>query len=332
MKSNSFTRLSLLLFAGLGLIISCSRAEKGRYDNYSSSKSKESINLTPPSSSMGAMSNGTTDEKKSNAGDSINGYISSTAATNAGDSNRKFVKTADLRFKVKTVIKSTIAIEEIIKHFGGFVTSSNLTSNVDRTENTSISADSSLETTYYTVSNTMVLRIPEKKLDTTLKTIALQIDYLDYRNITAEDVQFDLLNNRLAEIRLEKQQRRITKDIDDQGKKLKETTSAEELLADKEDAEDNARIQNMMIKDKIDFSTINIQIYQRESLKRELIANEQNIKAYKPSFGSELRDALISGWTILKAIFVFFVNIWFLYVIAIVGYILFKVFAGRGKK
>ncbi|OYX82606.1 MAG: hypothetical protein B7Y83_14200, partial [Flavobacteriales bacterium 32-34-25] len=68
--------------------------------------------------------------------------ISSSAAVEKKDSTRKFVRTADLKFKVKSVPQTTYAIENITNKFGGFVTFTNLQSNIIDQYETKISQDS----------------------------------------------------------------------------------------------------------------------------------------------------------------------------------------------
>ena len=69
---------------------------------------------------------------------------SSAAVENGKDTTHKFVRTADLKFKVKSVIKSTYDIEDITNQQGGFVTYTKLTSNINNVSTTAISTDSSL--------------------------------------------------------------------------------------------------------------------------------------------------------------------------------------------
>src|SRR5437764_710022 len=115
--------------------------------------------------------------EKRSMSDSTASVISSSAAVETGkDSAGKFIRTADLKFKVKSVINSTYGIEDVVTQQEGFVIYTNLASNTDNITTTAISADSSLETTYYTVTNSIVLRVPNTKLDTTLKEIARHID------------------------------------------------------------------------------------------------------------------------------------------------------------
>src|SRR5665811_203108 len=70
-------------------------------------------------------------ESKSQANNgNINGYISSTAAAVSKDTTRKFIRTADLRYRVKDALKATLALENITADFDGFVTYTHLTSNI----------------------------------------------------------------------------------------------------------------------------------------------------------------------------------------------------------
>lgn len=264
-------------------------------------------------------------DKSTQENKDANTFIPSSAAVENGkDSTRKFVRTADLKFKVKSVITSTYDIEAITAKQGGFVAFTNLTSSISNVTNTAISADSSLETTKYVVSNTITLRVPNVKLDTTLKLIAKNIDYLDYRIIKAEDVALQMLSNDLAQKRAAKNEARLTNAIDNRGKKLQETADAENALYNREEQGDNAKIANLSLKDQINFSTINLSIYQRETIKREMIANEENIDEYEPHLGIKIWQSLKGGWHILAAIFLFLVEIWGLILFGIVGFFVYK--------
>ena len=276
---------------------------------------------------------GREEAEKGAVADSIsNAFISSSAAVENGkDSTRRFIRTAELKFKVKSVIKSTYDIEDITNRQGGFVTYTNLTSDINNVTNIAVSADSTLETTYYTVTNSIKIRVPNTKLDTTLKEISGNIDYLDYRIIKAEDVALQILSNNLIQKRSAKNQERLANAIDKKGKKLNETTNAEELLLDKQEQSDNAKISNLSLTDQIRFSTINISIYQRQTFKRELILNDKNVDAYDPSFGSKVLESLKFGWDILETFLVFLTRLWGLFLFAILVYIIYKKYGHKLK-
>ena len=262
-----------------------------------------------------------------------NAFISSSAAVeNNKDSTRKFIRTAELKFKVKNVLASTYSIENITNRQEGFVTYTNLISNINNVTTTAISVDSSLETTYFTVKNDIILRVPNTKLDTTLKEISKNIDFLDYRIIKAEDVALQILSNSLTQQRSEKNENRLINAIDNRGKKLGETTIAEEVLLSKQEQADRAKISNLSLADQINFSTINLSIYQRQSIKRELISNSKNIEAFEPSFGSKVVESSKLGWKVLEALILFLIKIWGLFLFAIIVFFIYKMYKHKLKK
>ena len=260
-------------------------------------------------------------------------YISSSAAVeNKQDTIHKFIRTADLKFKVKDVIQSTYDIEDITSRQGGFVTHTHLASNIDYVTSTGISADSMLISTYYTVVNSMVLRVPNVKLDATLKEIAQNIDFLDYRTIQAEDVSLNILANELTQKRIAKNENRLINAIDNRGRRLSETTSAEELLLNKQEQADNAKIANLSLADQISFSTITLSIYQRQSIKREVVSSDKDIAAYKPGLGARLLESLQQGWNIVTDIIIFIVKLWWLILLAILAYWIYRKYRERFNK
>jgi len=247
-------------------------------------------------------------------------YISSSAALeNPSDTTRKMIRTANIKFKVKDVIKATYSIENIIVKNNGFVENSNLTSQINYTKETPVKEDSILITTYYSVINTLVLRVPIAQLDTTLKEIAQFVEFMDYRNINAKDVTLDLLSKRLEQNRLSRYDSRMTNAIDSKGTRLNDVSNAENTLLQKQAQADEAKLANLQILDKIAYSTISLHLYQNQSIKYEVIAKEKAIKPYSTPFGTRFVDALKYGWTIIVDFFLFLVNIWSILLIAVLA-------------
>ena len=255
---------------------------------------------------------------------------SSSAAVVDPKSDRKFIRTADLRFKVKNVAQSTYSIENTVAKFGGFVTSTELRSNILNTSTTKINNDSLLETTRFYVENTMIVRVPNTMLDTTLKTIARQINYLDYRIIKADDVSLQMLSNQLSQKRNSANQQRVQEAIQNRGKKLGETLDAEDRLHNSQTDSDDARLSNLSMKDKVNFSTLSLQLYQREEIKSEKVANPDN-EQFRTSLGVRLLDGLKTGWHILEEIIVFVANLWAFILIGFGIWFLYKKFKSKPK-
>jgi hypothetical protein len=259
------------------------------------------------------------------AADSVGvGTTSSNAAVVKKESNRKFVRTADLKFKVKNVAKSTYAIENIVAKNGGFVTFTDLKSTVNEKSETKISQDSTLETTRFTVDNTITLRVPNTQLDTVLKLMVNEVAFLDSRLIKADDVALQLLSNKMAQKRLTSHQKRLEKGIDTKGKKLNDITNAEDKVLDRETESDETVLKNLSLEDQVNFSTVTLYLYQRESVLQEIVANEKSINAYRPHIGLQILDGLKTGWFMFEAIIAFIVQLWSIIVLVILGLFIYK--------
>ena len=252
--------------------------------------------------------------------------VSSSAAVENKNSNRKFVRTADVKFKVKNVAKSTYAIEDATTKFGGFVTYTNLQSNIHSEDKTKVSQDSSLVTTKYKVDNNITIRVPNTKMDTVIKTIAKQIHFLDYRIIKADDVSLQMLSNELAQKRSNSSEKRLENAIDSKGKKLNQVVKAEEMLDAKKEQNDVSKLQNLSLQDQVNFSTLTLNIYQDESIKQEMVANEKSINAYRPNIGLQIWDSIKTGWFMLENIISFIVVLWPFALIGFLGFIGYKKF------
>ncbi|MBF4466245.1 DUF4349 domain-containing protein [Flavobacterium sp. LC2016-12] len=250
--------------------------------------------------------------------------VSSSAAVEKKDSKQKFIRTADIKFKVKNVVKSTYAIENAVAKFGGFVTYTNLQSNIHDQIKTKISQDSTLETTKFSVENNITIRVPNTQLDTVIKSIARQIDFLDFRVIKADDVSLKLLANQLSQKRSTTNEKRVEKAIDTKGKKINDIMEAENALASQKEANDNKTIEHLSMQDQVNFSTVTLQLYQNETIKQEITAGEKDAAYYKPNLGIQIIDSLKSGWYILQSILVFFINLWPFILLSLGGFFLYK--------
>jgi hypothetical protein len=296
---NKNTKIVLTLLA-LGLVLSCKESDSKENAAYMEEAATDSTSV-----------------------------ISSSAAVENKNSNRKFVRTADVKFKVKNVAKSTYAIEDATTKFGGFVTYTNLQSNIHSEDRTKVSQDSTLVTTKYKVDNNITIRVPNTKMDTVIKTIAKQIHFLDYRIIKADDVSLQMLSNELAQKRSNSSEKRLENAIDSKGKKLNQVVKAEETLDAKKEQNDASKLQNLSLQDQVNFSTLTLNIYQDESIKQEMVANEKSINAYRPNIGLQIWDSIKTGWFMLEHIISFVVVLWPFALIGFLGFLGYKKFSKK---
>lgn len=264
-------------------------------------------------------------EKTTAAMDSIASTLSSNAAViGKADSTHTFIRTADIKFKVKDVKQSTFDLEDLVSKHGGYITYTNLSSNISYQNKIQVTEDSCKERTYYTVENSVTMRIPNTELDAVLRGMAPLMDFLDHRTIKADDIKYTLLSNQLAENRYKNHKQRFTKAIDNKGKKLKETANAEDELLIKEEIADNTKIEALELMDKVSYSTVTLYIYQPQTMKEAVIASEKIIPPYVPSFGQRLGKSFTDGWHVFEQIILFFVNIWGVLVLMVGMFILIR--------
>ncbi|RZJ32037.1 MAG: DUF4349 domain-containing protein [Flavobacterium sp.] len=270
------------------------------------------------------------EESSASAGLPDQTAVSSSAAV-VQKTDRKFIRTADIRFRTKDVAKSTYSIENAVTKFGGFVTNTELKSTIAEQNEVQVSPDSTLQTTKYNVGNSMTIRVPNTKLDTVVKLIARQVEFLDSRTIKADDATLKLLSNELANLRSDEHKKRMENAIDKAPRKLNDISNAENDLLDKQTNADSGKIDNLAMNDQVNFSTITLDIYQREVIAQELLANEKSVNAYRPHIGLQIWDSLKTGWFILEAILAFIAKLWSLLLIAAIAYLLHRKYIKKAK-
>lgn len=259
------------------------------------------------------------------------GPLTSSAAVGLPeDGVRKFIKTADIKFRVQNVLNATYSIEDFTGQFGGFVTRTHLDSHTDRTSIVPISPDSSIESVYYTVTNSMTIRVPQKNLDSLLRSFTPLVAYLDHRHIDVEDVHLQILADELLQARVKNYQSRLKKTVDTKDGTIADKNQAEENILNRQEQADNSLIEKLTILDKIEYSTIQLNIYQRQCIKREVIFTGKEIAAYEPGFLSQMGKSFNTGLKAVQSLILFAMQFWFLFALGIFGAVVFRIV--RGKK
>ncbi len=272
-------------------------------------------------------------EQNNNAYQSFLYLMNSTAARPTRlDSTHRFVRTAAIKFRAKNVATCSYRIEDLAVKFGGYVADTKLESQLQSSYEKPVSVDSSLQTMRFIVTNTIVLRVPVENLDTTLKSLVPMVDYLDYRNVNTNDITLDLLANKLAQIRILNYNHRLALDIDNKGKHLDDVQTAEQSILNQQENSDNALIENLRKDDQVKYSTVTIYLYQKETIRQELIAREKDVDEYEPGLGTKIWQALGSGWHGLQAIILGITILWPLWLVALGTWFFVRWMVKRSKK
>lgn len=193
-----------------------------------------------------------------------------------------------------------------------------------------MSADSILEISRYELINTITLRVPNTELDSTLRQIGGWVDLFEHRDILADDIRLRMMANAMGVRRAKAHSLRVSAAIDDQGRKLKETLAAEEALEASDQRRDQGILINMDLNDRVGFSTVSIDIFQRPLVRKEMIANERSLEGYRPSLWSRIGTSLKDGWNLVELMVVGLLSIW--PVVMILGCTLWLVWRNSRKR
>lgn len=261
--------------------------------------------------------------------DSWNGIMSSASAKLMDDNQRKFIRSAKMKFRVSDIYSTSLAIEDMAIYFGGFVTGSNLQNHNMGTRIIPISKDSSLESITYKMSNQITFRVPNQHLDSLLRRMIQFVDYLDYRNISVRDVTLEIKAQELSQKRYQRHGRRLVNVAGREGEMNDATSNAEAQLS-ADELRDRAIMNELRLEDQIAFSDVEVNIYQREKVMRTLIVNPKSIEAYERGFFQKIGNAIVAGWKGFLSFIIGATHIWPVFVLAAVAVVLYRMF--RSKK
>lgn len=238
----------------------------------------------------------------------VSDSISSVASMKVKD--KQFIKTADVNMEVKDVYNATIAIEKSVQELGGFVTNSNLQSNVVSESTYNTSNEEAMLVKKYQTENTMQVRIPTEKLGDLLTAINANKLFLNSRSINAEDVTANIKYSELEGKRNQKTAENISK--------LK--TNKDKVTLDNENMSEGnlQKLQSMNMTDDLKYSTIDIYIKEPQLRIAEIaVTNTTSIdNKYKYNFIYDAKDGFVYGFYLIQRIIVALINIWPILLIA----------------
>ena len=277
--------IATIIFAGL--LSSCKKSETAGY-------AEESIIATADSASV------------------VSDSISMAASQNIKD--KQFIKTADVNMEVKNVYESTISIEKYLKENGGFVTNSNLRSNIVSEDSYDVSSEKAMLIKKYNTDNQMQVRVPTEKLGDFLQFIHKQNLFLNHRIITAEDVTANIKLAKLEEARIKKTEGNISKIKNDKDKVQ---------VADQKLSENNQqKVANFDMEDQLKYSTVDIYIKEPKTQIAEIeITNTNSIdNKYKYNFFFEAKNAIVDGYYFIQETFIFLLRFWAFFLVGGIGF------------
>jgi len=218
--------------------------------------------------------------------------------------DKKFVKTAEVSMEVKDVYEATVHIENALKNLGGFVTKSELQSQVIEEETYNTSDQNAVLLRKFNSYNKMQVRVPSEKLGAFLTSVNDRKLFLNTRIISAEDVTN---NAKIAELELKKINK--TGEVISQ---MKNNEKKANLTEENEEKNNTQQIENLNLADNIKYSTVDIYIKEPKVRIAEIaITNTQFYdNKYQVNFFYEAKSSLLNGFYFVQKFFVFLLNFW----------------------
>ena len=198
---------------------------------------------------------------------------------------RKLIWTATLNFQVKNVEETTSSILAMSKKHSGIISDMQMTSNS------------------YRIGNQITIRVPNAEFQTIIQSIKGESIYLDEVSINSKDVteEYVDIESRLASKRTVRD--RYIDILRTRTGTIEDVIAAEEAIRKITEEIEAKEGRLRFLKDRISFSTITLNIYQKVDFK---IAPT----IYEKPYSEEIGESFKSGWDAIKSLFLGVVLLW----------------------
>ncbi len=230
--------------------------------------------------------------------------VSNKTEANLGENpvpNLKIIKSAEAKYKVKNVKLATQNIKNSVQRFGGYISELRFDNNMRIKE------------------NRFTIKIPERNFDTILASLGKDSEFVDYENISTEDVSEEYVD---IETRLKTKKeikQRYESILRKNAKTVKDILATEEKLRIIQEEIESAQGRLKYLSSKVSYSTINVIFYETVNYKEEP-------ETFERTFLSKLKEGALFGVDIIKTIIITLVYLWPL---ILVGLLLFFVLKKR---
>jgi hypothetical protein len=215
----------------------------------------------------------------------------------------KIIKKAEISIQVKDFQDSRVEFIQMVKASGAYLSAENQSS------------------TTYSVNDDMEIRIKPAIFDTMVESILTKAIFVDYSNITADDVTEEYVD---AEARLKAKQDVETqyKEILKKASTIYEIMSVQEKINSIREEIEAYQAKLKFMDDKVSFSTIKLHFYEKKD----------EIAAPDTGFWHKTGKAFKTGWNGLLMFFIGIVYLWPLWLIALIALYLVFYFIKRKRR
>lgn len=324
-KSNKWGRLALASAVLCAVVaVGCSRRQEASADMAASAPDAEAVSAgAPPPAPLEAMP---PDAGRARAAGTVQtpGVDAAQFATVTGgtdDPARRFVRTASASFQVADVYAAALSVEDAVAAEGGFVVRNRIATQLLRRHERPLGDGKRLELSEVRTSGSLVVRVPGDRMQSFLRAIARQMQFLDGREFEADDVQFDILRKQLALARAQELQQDI-RAAGAQPGKTGDKIDAVQARADLLGARDEARVAQRELEDRIAFATLTLDLAQPTQVREQTVPDTDAVLRERgPGFMAQARDGIVAGWRGLLSAVIVLVASWPLWLVAALAFL-----------
>ena len=318
MNRINFSIIALLL------LISCSQsprysmaeaAEAPIYDEKASDV--QSAEMPSSSSRVTEMSGSVAEGKAEKQGIQS---LTSKALLVPDSSDFKLLTTAYIRFETALVAKAIPEIENILLLHKGIIMDSSISaSNIYDS-----SVGESLDSVFYERAENIYGRITvylfKDQVFDALEEMTPLATQINTRTVSSNDIAVQLLTAKLNMQRAEKKEQRLRNTVDNKPAKLIDALEAEKEIDEAIRQQNSNTIQDFQLSRDLKYVKLSIDVYQKPIVTTYSVAQKKELSM---SIADQLILALSFGWNMLSKILLFFIYIWPITLVVIIGFIVF---------
>jgi hypothetical protein len=253
---------------------------------------------------------------QNNAGenDLVKALSDTTSIAGLSGDSVKLVKTASIDFKVKDVEKAGWGVSALAQQLGGKIYHQNLEAIEGERKELQISGDSLMVITAYTPHAVIAVRVPSEHLELFLHNIAELGYYTSSSQLDIEDKSLAFLANDLK-------QKNRQGELSKPGNTTRDLASMQSIKV--KDDMIGQGIANRAIDADVDYSLVNISLFQNALVRKEVIAN-YILTGYELPFHKRLLNTIGSGWEMFLSFVLFLAHFWMFLLAAGISWITYR--------
>jgi len=199
--------------------------------------------------------------------------------------NLKIIKSASLRYKVKSLEMASKRMNLIFNQFQAYI------------------SDQRFQNNLYQKENRLVIKVPTKNFSTLVDSLGVVAEFIDFVNITSQDVTEEYMDieSRLK-TKLEVKERYETI-LRKNARTIEDILATEEKLGIIQEEIEVAQGRIKYLTNKVTFSTVELSIY-------EAVDYKEQPNTFKRSFLSKIKEGFLFGWKLIQQILLGIVYVW----------------------